>query len=66
MKNITILGSTGSIGVSTLDVCNRHPDKFNVVALTANNDVDSLYNQCLKFSPEYVVMATDWLPQHLP
>ena len=57
MKNITVLGSTGSIGVSTLDVCSRHPDKFNVTALSANRDVDSLYLQCLQFSPEYVVMA---------
>ena len=57
MKNITILGSTGSIGMSTLDVCSRHPDKFNVIALTANSDVDRLYEQCIQFAPDYVVMA---------
>ncbi len=57
MKNITVLGATGSIGVSTLDVCARHPDKFNVVALTANRDVDGLFRQCLQFRPDYAVMA---------
>lgn len=57
MKNITILGSTGSIGVSTLDVCNRHQELFNVVALTANNDVEKLLKQCLQFKPRYAVMA---------
>ncbi len=59
MKNITVLGSTGSIGMSTLDVCSRHPDKFNVVALTANSDVDRLFQQCQQYSPEYVVMANE-------
>jgi len=57
VKNITILGSTGSIGVSTLDVCNRHKELFNVVALTANNDVEKLVRQCQQFKPQYAVMA---------
>ncbi|NNG14574.1 MAG: 1-deoxy-D-xylulose-5-phosphate reductoisomerase [Gammaproteobacteria bacterium] len=57
MKGITILGATGSIGVSTLDVLRRHPDDYRVVALTANRDVERLLEQCREFSPEYAVMA---------
>ena len=57
MKGITILGATGSIGVSTLDVLRRHPDDYHVVALTANRDVERLLEQCREFSPEYAVMA---------
>jgi 1-deoxy-D-xylulose-5-phosphate reductoisomerase len=54
---ITILGATGSIGVSTLDVVARHPDRFRVVALTAHTDVDMLAGQCERFQPRYAVMA---------
>ena len=54
---ITILGSTGSIGVSTLDVVARHPERFRVVALTANTRVDELAEQCIRFQPGYAVMA---------
>jgi 1-deoxy-D-xylulose-5-phosphate reductoisomerase len=54
---ITILGSTGSIGVSTLDVLQRHPDRFRVVALTAHRDVEALFQQCLIHEPHYAVMA---------
>lgn len=57
MKGITILGATGSIGISTLDVLRRHPDDYRVVALTANHDVERLLEQCREFSPEYAVMA---------
>ncbi|WP_317964080.1 1-deoxy-D-xylulose-5-phosphate reductoisomerase [Methylocaldum szegediense] len=56
MKGICILGSTGSIGVNTLDVVARHPDLYRVVALTANNNLDRLYEQCLRFHPPYVVL----------
>ena len=56
-KNITVLGSTGSIGLSTLDICRQHPARFNVVALAANRDVEGLLSQCMEFKPEYVVMA---------
>jgi 1-deoxy-D-xylulose-5-phosphate reductoisomerase len=59
MKRITVLGSTGSIGVSTLDVVLRHPDKYQVKALTANTNVDDLLEQCLKHKPEYAVMVDD-------
>jgi 1-deoxy-D-xylulose-5-phosphate reductoisomerase len=54
---ITILGSTGSIGVSTLDVVGRHPQRFRVVALTANAGVDRLAEQCARHRPDYAVMA---------
>jgi 1-deoxy-D-xylulose-5-phosphate reductoisomerase len=54
---LTVLGSTGSIGVSTLDVASRHPDRYRVVALTANRDVDGLFSQCQRFCPDYAVMA---------
>lgn len=57
MKGVTILGATGSIGISTLDVLRRHPDNYRVVALTANRDVERLLEQCREFSPEYAVMA---------
>lgn len=67
--NVTILGATGSIGLSTLDVIAQHADRFNVFALTANTSVDSLYQQCLKFSPRYAVLvdesAADKLSQQL-
>ncbi|HEC17896.1 MAG TPA: 1-deoxy-D-xylulose-5-phosphate reductoisomerase [Gammaproteobacteria bacterium] len=54
---VTVLGATGSIGVSTLDVIARHPQRYRVVALTANNQVERLFEQCRAFSPEYVVLA---------
>ena len=47
MKNIAILGSTGSIGVNTLDVIRAHPERFKVVALTAAKQVDRLAAQCI-------------------
>ena len=52
---VTILGSTGSIGVSTLDVLRRHADRFRVVALTAHRDVEGLFQQCLIHEPDYAV-----------
>ena len=57
MTGVTVLGSTGSIGVSTLDVLARHPDRFRVVALTANRDVEAMLAQCLRFRPDLVAMA---------
>jgi 1-deoxy-D-xylulose-5-phosphate reductoisomerase len=54
---ITILGSTGSIGVSTLDVVGRHPQRFRVVALTANRDAEGLAAQCRRHRPAHAVMA---------
>ena len=57
MKGICILGATGSIGVSTLDVVARHPNLYKVIALTANNNIDLLYEQCLVHHPEYAVVV---------
>lgn len=54
---VTILGATGSIGVNTLDVIARHPERYRVVALTANRQVERLLAQAITFSPEYVVMV---------
>jgi len=54
---ITILGSTGSIGVNTLDVVARHPGRFRVVALAANTSVGVLAEQCARFQPDYAVLA---------
>ncbi len=58
---LTILGATGSIGVSTLDVVARHPDRFQVLALTGHSQVDLLAAQCKQFRPAYAVVgsATD-------
>ena len=59
MKGICILGATGSIGVSTLDVVARHTDKYKVIALTANTNIDVLYEQCTAHTPEYVVVVNE-------
>lgn len=57
MQSITVLGSTGSIGVNTLDVVARHPGLYRVFALTANSRTDVLLEQCRKFLPRYAVLA---------
>ncbi|MBI4741995.1 MAG: 1-deoxy-D-xylulose-5-phosphate reductoisomerase [Betaproteobacteria bacterium] len=57
MQNITILGSTGSIGVSTLDVIRRHPRRYRVLALCAHTQADRLFEQCLEFQPVYAVLG---------
>ena len=59
MKTLTILGSTGSIGVSTLDVVGRHPEEYRVHGLVAGRNVDLLTQQILRFRPKVVVTATD-------
>ncbi|NIE63820.1 1-deoxy-D-xylulose-5-phosphate reductoisomerase [Burkholderia sp. Ax-1719] len=56
-KRLTLLGSTGSIGDSTLDVVARHPDRFSVYALTAHRNGDKLVDQCLRFAPEVAVVG---------
>ena len=58
MQSITVLGATGSIGVSTLDVIARHPDRYRVFALTAHSRVDELAEQCSRFKPEVAVVGT--------
>ncbi len=59
MKGICILGATGSIGVSTLDVVARHSNQYKVIALTANTNIDTLYEQCLEHHPEVVVVVDE-------
>ncbi|MDF7680046.1 1-deoxy-D-xylulose-5-phosphate reductoisomerase [Enterobacteriaceae bacterium ESL0689] len=56
MKQLTVLGSTGSIGCSTLDVVRHNRDRFSVMALVAGKNVDRMAEQCLEFSPRYAVM----------
>jgi 1-deoxy-D-xylulose-5-phosphate reductoisomerase len=56
---ITLLGSTGSIGVSTLDVLARHPEQYQVYALTANRSIDKLFEQCQQFEPAVAVMLNE-------
>lgn len=55
-QNITILGSTGSIGVSTLDVIRRHPERYRAFALCAHSQVDKLFEQCREFKPRFAVL----------
>lgn len=57
MKGLCVLGATGSIGVSTLDVAGRHPDRYRVVALTANSNLERLHEQCRRFQPAFAVMV---------
>ena len=61
MKKISILGATGSVGVNTLDVIERHPDLFSVTALTTNENIDLLYEQCAKFRPKLAVVTNETL-----
>jgi 1-deoxy-D-xylulose-5-phosphate reductoisomerase len=56
VRNLTVLGATGTIGVNTLDVVARHPEKFRVVALTGQNQIDKLAEQCRRFRPRYAVV----------
>jgi 1-deoxy-D-xylulose-5-phosphate reductoisomerase len=64
-RHLTILGSTGSIGVNTLDVVARHPERFRVTALTANTSAKEMLEQCKRFQPRYAVLldeaSADWL-----
>lgn len=57
MQNVTILGATGSIGLSTLDVLARHPDLFSLYAVTANTSVDGIYEICVKHKPQVAVLV---------
>ena len=56
-KRVAVLGSTGSIGVNTLDVIRAHPDRFNVAALTAGKQIDRLAEQCIEFKPAIAVVS---------
>ncbi len=59
MQNLTVLGATGSIGKSTLDVVARHPERYRVFALTAHRQVDLLFQQCQQFQPRYAVLLDE-------
>jgi 1-deoxy-D-xylulose-5-phosphate reductoisomerase len=65
LQNITVLGSTGSIGVSTLDVIRRHPDRYRAFALCAHAQGDKLFEQCLEFQPRYAVLRDAVLAKQL-
>lgn len=58
-QRVAVLGSTGSVGANTLDVIARHPDRFQVVALSASTQVDLMLEQVAKFRPRYAVMADE-------
>lgn len=58
-QKLVVLGATGSIGVSTLDVVARHPDRFEVLALSAQNKIDRLAEQCRQFHPRYAVVGSE-------
>ena len=64
-ENVSILGSTGSIGENTLDVIGRNPDHFRVVALTANRNIEKLAEQCARFDARLAVTADPLLEQDL-
>jgi len=65
VKKVVVLGSTGSVGESTLDVISRHPDLYDVFALTAHSKVDKIFQQCLSFTPQFAVMADETAAQQL-
>ena len=58
-QRVTVLGSTGSVGANTLDVIARHPDRFEVFALSAATKVDQMLAQCARFRPQFAVMADE-------
>ena len=60
IQRVSILGSTGSIGVNTLDVMQRHPERYEVFALSAHSKVALMTEQCLAFRPRFAVMVSEW------
>ncbi|OUS29652.1 1-deoxy-D-xylulose-5-phosphate reductoisomerase [Thalassotalea sp. 42_200_T64] len=65
MQNLCVLGATGSIGISTLDVVQRHRDKYNVVSLSANKNVAEMHRLCVEFMPETAVMVDEHAAEQL-
>ena len=65
MRHLCVLGSTGSIGVNTLDVVRRHPGLFSICALTAHSNIELLAKQCLEFKPELAVVGSELAAQQL-
>lgn len=65
MKNIAILGSTGSIGTSTLNICERYPERYRVVSLAAGSNLDLAFEQCVRWRPQVISVATEELAAQL-
>ncbi len=65
IASVAVLGSTGSIGVNTLSVIAQHPERFEVFALAANSDVDTMFAQCEQFKPRYAVLADESAAERL-
>jgi len=65
MIGLTLLGATGSVGISTLDVVSRHKDKYEIIALTANRNIELLIGQCEAWQPKYAVIADHDLAESL-
>jgi len=59
VQTLTILGATGSIGLSTLDIVRQHPDKYKIIALTAHKSVEQMAKLCEEFQPQFVVMVDE-------
>lgn len=64
-QTVTLLGSTGSVGVSSLNVIRSHPDRFTVFALTAHSNLNLLFQQCIEFKPRYALIDNDRLASAL-
>jgi len=64
-QGVCVLGSTGTIGVNTLDVIKRHAEKYAVIALTANQGDEKLYQQCIEFNPQFAVLVNEDAAQRL-
>src|SRR6202046_4785192 len=65
VKKLAILGSTGSIGHSTLSICESFPDRYQVISLAAGSNIDVAYNQCLRWRPKAIFLATEKLAETL-
>ena len=65
MKKLAILGSTGSIGNSTLSICESFPDRYQIISLAAGRNVDAAFDQCLRWSPKVISVATEKLAADL-
>ena len=65
MKKLAILGSTGSIGNSTLSICESFPDRYQVISLAAGSNIDAAFAQCLRWRPKVISLATEQLASTL-
>ena len=65
MKKLAILGSTGSIGNSTLSICESFPDRYQVISLAAGRNIDAAFDQCLRWNPKVISVATEKLAADL-